>query len=640
MKMSCPDLVSFWNQNQWQIAEALPMGTEALANVLQKGAHEFKLTQQIDGNYICWFTEEDELFLMFCIIPDPRDLDRVLDAYVQTKERRCPFTVILVNQWTDGEGTWDAFLITSKRVMQHGGWLCGTDIVKERGPELRADIYALFACGCEFTEPGEAQWAELLTGPVEAVIKQLSVLAEKHTCTQTDEDTLVRWTNAEGQLEALFFLLPSQNDIDAFIGIYQKIKETQYPVSFVFVESDQVGTCDVFRLSARSYLKHHNRVGDYCSDDKEPASQQFTQDNLDNIEAVELNNNVYRDGSKVWLDGIEGWSPSEKASSVHAAIEVVMRALGEDISYDYLVGISSLAFRMQVGGLCPSSPHPCCGYKCDRSLQVLPWKAKGFDIDQNKRQDLKEIFNVIVQSIDSGVPVTTGEEDDGLIIGYNKDKNELTCLHPWRFNGKKPFVIGLNDLPKICWGIGVYTERKTESIDEQALVIASLKQAVEMAKKGRVEGYAVGFEAWEAYINTLQALDKTKRRIPDDDILGNAWIYECLVQYREIAARYLNTIGDQFEETPKKHLLNVAHLYQQISEEILKGDKPVDKIAPYPKSLKKGKKWTKEIRQRQLNRLKEALPLEVQAINEIEKALSLILNSTTDFEVDKSEITE
>ena len=140
----------------------------------------------------------------------------------------------------------------------------------------------------------------------------------------------------------------------------------------------------------------------------------------------------------------------------------------------------------------------------------------------------QEIFDVIVKSIDSGIPVRTGEEEDGLIIGYNTEKKELTCFHPCQFNGKKPFVIGLNALPKICWCIGIYTERTTETIDEHALVVDSLRQAVDMAKKEKVEGYAVGFKAWEAYINTLEALDKTKRKIPNDEMLGNAWIYESL----------------------------------------------------------------------------------------------------------------
>ncbi len=552
--MNFSDLISFCNRNQKQLVEALPRGIHALARVMRAGADEFDMIQKIDGEYLCWETSENELFLMFCIIPDPRDLDRVLDAYVQTKEKQCPFTGILVHQWIDGEGTWDAFLITEQYAMQHGGRLSGSDVVQERGPQLRMDTYTLFDSDKEFPEPGEDQWIELLAGPVEGVVEQLGVLAKQHNCTQVYEDYLVQWKNPKGQLEVQFFLFPDQKDITPFIYIYQHLKKTPCPVSFVFVECEQAHLRDIFRLSARSYLEHHNRPGYVCSEEREPTSQQFKGDSLDNSKAIVAENNVYRDGSKVWISGIQGWSPSEKVSSVHAVSEAVARALGEEFSYEYLVGLSSLAFRMQVGGLCPSSPHPGCGYPCVRSRLVPPWKFKEYEIDQNKRNVPQELFDIIVKSINSGIPVRTGEEEDGLIIGYNTEKIELTCLHPWHFDGKKPFVIGLNSLRKICWCIGVYTERTTATIDEYALVVDSLRQAVDMAKKGKVEGYAVGFKAWEAYISTLQALDKTKRNIPESEMLGNAWIYECLVQYRQIAAKYLNMIEDQFDETYKKHL--------------------------------------------------------------------------------------
>lgn len=78
---------------------------------------------------------------------------------------------------------------------------------------------------------------------------------------------------------------------------------------------------------------------------------------------------------------------------------------------------------MQVGGLCPSSPHPCCGYKCvDRAIRVLPWKIKGYHFDQDKRENLGEIYEIVVQSIDRGIPVSTGEEEDDVIIGYQMDE--------------------------------------------------------------------------------------------------------------------------------------------------------------------------------------------------------------------------
>ena len=329
---------------------------------------------------------------------------------------------------------------------------------------------------------------------------------------------------------------------------------------------------------------------------------------------------IHHEGNKVWLEGIKGWSANEKVSSVHAALEAIMMALGEDISYDYLLGISSLTFRMQVGGLCPSSPHPGCGYDCiERASKVVPWKFKGYGIDQDKKENPKELNEIIVQSINKGLPVITGEEEDGLIIGYHKKNNEYICLHPWRNGGKKPFVV--NSQGEICWGFSVVTERKTGAIDHRTLVIDSLKQAVKMARTKRAENYHVGFKAWEQYIKSLKKLSKNKKIKSDEDIIGNAWIYKCLIQYRDVAAKYLLLIEDHFNETAKEHLKNSSALYSQISQDILKYDTGLEKVTGEYDSLKESVSWTKEMYQDQIKRLEKAQPLEVQAIDEIERAL-------------------
>lgn len=52
-----------------------------------------------------------------------------------------------------------------------------------------------------------------------------------------------------------------------------------------------------------------------------------------------MNTTVHREGSRVWLEGVEGWSAAEKPSSVHAAQEAILRAVGEAVSYDDLVGL-------------------------------------------------------------------------------------------------------------------------------------------------------------------------------------------------------------------------------------------------------------------------------------------------------------
>lgn len=101
---------------------------------------------------------------------------------------------------------------------------------------------------------------------------------------------------------------------------------------------------------------------------------------------------VRRDADRVWLEGVHGWRIGERDSSVHAAQAAIMEALGEDVGYPYLLGVSALAFRMQVSmdSLCPSSPHACCGYPCHaRSSQALPWELHVLQVDPDDAQGVQ-----------------------------------------------------------------------------------------------------------------------------------------------------------------------------------------------------------------------------------------------------------
>ncbi len=328
---------------------------------------------------------------------------------------------------------------------------------------------------------------------------------------------------------------------------------------------------------------------------------------------------VKREGDKAWIEGVKGWNFAQKGSSVHAAMETVMRAVGEDVSYEHLLGTSGLAFRMQVHNeWCPSSPHPFCGYQCVKgSVNALPWTVKPYEVKPDDAEGVKNARRAIVASIDRGVPCAYGSEEDGVIYGYQKGGEEWLCVHP--FQGGKQVVE--TEWP---WGIGVYTERKTEMPGRRALMVASLKQAVEMAHTKSVEEYDCGFHAWEQWIARLRDEEWIAQRSENEAGLmqGNSWIYCCLVEYRGAAAKYLRSVASDFDEGAANHLRGAADLYQRMVEDVLlAGDCPLD-VAPMTENLKEGERWTRARRAEQARRLEAALQLERQAIAEIEQALA------------------
>jgi hypothetical protein len=331
---------------------------------------------------------------------------------------------------------------------------------------------------------------------------------------------------------------------------------------------------------------------------------------------------VRREADRVWLEGVSGWSVGDRESSVHAAQAAAMAAVGEDISYEYLVGVSGLAFRMQVSkdGLCPSSPHSFCGYACHvRSSQALPWVLQLFEAKPKDAEKIQVARQAIMASIDRGVPVQYGSEEDGIIVGYQKGGEEWICYHPMREGGTKTFVE-----TQWPWGILIFVEPKRELPPKRELAIGALEQAVAMSRAQEAGDYHVGFAAWDAYLERLQALQGADEETQKGDMLGNSWIYECLAQYRHAAALYLREIAAAFSAQAEGHLLQAADLYERMSNEILQDSEHcLITIAPLPWTPKEGEAWTNEMRRDQIARLGIALPLEREAIREIESALAV-----------------
>jgi len=328
---------------------------------------------------------------------------------------------------------------------------------------------------------------------------------------------------------------------------------------------------------------------------------------------IPLTATLRRDGERVWLDGVKGWHVGEKQISVHAAMEAVLRAAGEEISYEYLVGVSGLAFRLQVSfdGLCPSSPHPACGFQClELARAASPRQLESLNAYQVEGAEKQAVLDKVKASIDRGIAVQYGAEEDGVVVGYQQDA-ELLCLHPYK-DHETPFVE--TEWP---WSFYLYTEKKAEAPDRHALPIASLRQAVAMARRPSHEGYWLGFRAWEEFIDKVKALNQADR--------GNAWIFECLCANRKTAAAYLREIAEDFPPEIASHLLIAADRYEQMVACALCADgRSSVEIAPYPWMLKDGETWGDEARRAQIQRLQAAYPLERQAIAELEKAVTLI----------------
>ncbi|MCJ7681185.1 MAG: hypothetical protein MUP70_10705 [Candidatus Aminicenantes bacterium] len=249
-----------WKKKKRSLSKRLQKGIPDLAYVLRPVGEEHSYSQHVINNEIHWCNKDGRVEIVFFYIAAPCDLDVVYRVFQRTKDTRCEFSCLFVHQWTAGEGNWDVFGLHPQRGLVHWNRFWGNRfVIDDKGVVLRDDIYRLFECGQDFPALSRKRWAVMLGESREKTVTQLSIVAGEHNCIQTQRDDVVQWYNENGRMEAMFFVFQNFPNLDDYIAIYNQIKINRCPVTFLF-QKVQPGMFDIFRLSARSYIEHHNQA--------------------------------------------------------------------------------------------------------------------------------------------------------------------------------------------------------------------------------------------------------------------------------------------------------------------------------------------------------------------------------------------
>lgn len=322
------------------------------------------------------------------------------------------------------------------------------------------------------------------------------------------------------------------------------------------------------------------------------------------------------------IKGVERlqWGKGQENTFI-GALTVAMRAIGEDVTYDYLMGVSGAAFRLHFHqpDWCPSSPDATCGFDhSEPVMKALGYTADGIHSDKDKPEEVKKVREAIVQSIDKGHPVVAIDlinvPDWGVIVGYSDSGKEFLCR---TYYDK---IEEYSKAEKWPWVIEVIGE-KGDAPNKRESILKSLQITVNIANTENYEDYASGFAAYEKWAENL--LDDARFENLDEKEfksmnLTNAWCYNNLVDARMAAVRYLKSIETEFDGESAKRLTKTAKIYEEVVAKLKEGWK----YAPFPWQVKEGEHWTKEMRHAEASVLKDVLTLERKAVAEIEKILA------------------
>ena len=279
--------------------------------------------------------------------------------------------------------------------------------------------------------------------------------------------------------------------------------------------------------------------------------------------------------------------------SVVAVFALVSEAFGDDADYDFLMGASGAAFRVQmsIGQLCPSSPHANCGLEC-RSRAIRAWGRDVTSIDTSDKQApaRDEARRRVVESIDRGIPVIADAEECSLIVGYSAE-GLIVRKYSARREGYEP----LDGWP---WSIGVVAAERRPPEPAQ-LVVDSLRTAIDWWNTTACDGYACGAHAYEHWIEQLRDDAAFAAMEPDklfSSALGNAFMFDALADARGAAANYLAAVADTMADSGASACARAASAEYAQLERLLRENRS---LAPYPWELAQTTDWSLGMRHRQ-----------------------------------------
>jgi hypothetical protein len=335
-------------------------------------------------------------------------------------------------------------------------------------------------------------------------------------------------------------------------------------------------------------------------------------------------NRVRREKDRTYIPGLDKHPIGNDGLHEHcfiAALQGVMKTLGEDFSYAYLMGASGAAFQVQIHqpDWCPSAACAGVGYNIiPEAMKVTGYRLTSIPVhhDADVQAAIVRAEPLVQASVERGVPVIHGSGNNSLIVGFCDDGKRILR----QYSGGE----GYKETSEWPWWLGII-EPHDVPIPRHQAVMNSLRLAVMLARSERFGEYLSGFAALKTWADQL--LDESRFAGLDDKTWfrpahANGYCFGCLWACRRSAAAYLDEIAADYDAPIRSQLAEIARQYHQMHD-ILGRSRPEFACAwsLMPWRIGGVNKWTPAMRRVQAEILREVLELERRAVAKIQEVL-------------------
>lgn len=343
---------------------------------------------------------------------------------------------------------------------------------------------------------------------------------------------------------------------------------------------------------------------------------------------------VKREAGKCWIEGVPvlRWGAGKECTCA-GALEAALSVTAHPVSYEEIMGLSGLAFRVRWGaagklgkyGWCPSTPVGEFPEEIEATQARTGWR---FDVDarmdREKDPHMEDRAADIRAAIESGIPVpaypTSSNLNMGVIFGY-QDEGKTWLVRDY-FAKDGTTLVPIEKL-----GPMIIIPREHKPVARREAVLAALKTAV--THWGRGSGpepkcsYLYGEAALAQWARDL-ALPDTPGGLTEKEtkelFFLNWWNFSQWTDARQAAAKFLANAAKELGGHAGAELRCPAWGCNAESEDL--GSVYASKDAFLgPWSGKGIKDWTAEVRKRERELLQQAAMLEQGAAGLIGGAL-------------------